>query len=59
MWRRYSNAHQFVYCPKTTSVFHTPFDPQIQAARQTLLNEYYWVACEIAELALLEAEEKT
>ncbi|MCH2091319.1 MAG: glycosyltransferase [Pseudoxanthomonas sp.] len=59
LWRRYSNAHQFVYCPKTTSVFHTPFDPQIQAARQTLLNEYYWVACEIAELALLEAEEKT
>jgi GT2 family glycosyltransferase len=58
LWRRYSNAHEFVYCPKTTSVFHTPFDPQIQAARQMLLNEYYWVACEIADQVLLEAEAK-
>ncbi len=58
LWRRYSNAHEFVYCPKTTSVFHTPFDPQIQAARQTVLNDYYWIACEIAEQALAETEEK-
>lgn len=56
LWRRYSNAHEFVYCPKTTSVFHTPFDARIQAARQTLLDEYYWVACEIADQALVEAK---
>lgn len=48
LWRRYSNAHEFVYSPKTTSMYHVPFDPGKQATRQAKLNEYYPIADAVA-----------
>jgi GT2 family glycosyltransferase len=44
LWRRYSNAHEFLYCPKTTSLYHVPFDSGKQATRQAKLDEYYPIA---------------
>lgn len=57
LWRRYSNAHEFVYCPKTTSMYHVPFDPGTQAARQAKLNEYYPIADAVANEFLAQQDE--
>lgn len=48
LWRRYSNAHEFLHCPKTTSVYHVPFDPAMRLARQAKLDEYYPIADRVA-----------
>ena len=49
LWRRYSWLHDFRYCPKTTSLYHVPFDATVRAARQVKLDEYIHIAHEIAE----------
>lgn len=58
LWRRYSNAHDFLYCPKTTSLYHVPFDPVKQAARQAKLNEYYPIADAVAGEVLVKLGEQ-
>ena len=57
LWRRYSNAHEFLYCPKTTSLYHVPFDPGKQAARQAKLDEYYPIADRVASEFLAQQNE--
>lgn len=57
LWRRYSNAHVFVYSPKTTSMYHVPFNPTIQAERQAKLNEYYSIADAVASEFLAQQGE--
>jgi GT2 family glycosyltransferase len=44
LWVRYSWRHDFLLCPKTTSMYHVPGDPAHQAVRQAKLDEYYEVA---------------
>lgn len=57
LWRRYSNAHVFVYSPKTTSMYHVPFSPSVQAVRQAKLNEYYSIADAVANEFLAQQGE--
>lgn len=51
LWRRYSVGNRFVYCPKTTSVYHIPYDVQAQQERQNKLDQYLPIAAEIADQA--------
>jgi GT2 family glycosyltransferase len=51
LWRRFSSNVEFKYCPKTTSLYHIPFDSEVEAARQALLDHYYPVAKAIGDEA--------
>jgi GT2 family glycosyltransferase len=51
LWRRYSRSGKFKFCPKTTSIYHIPYDLQKQAARQAVLDSYYPVAKTIGDEA--------
>ncbi|MCV2875070.1 glycosyltransferase [Rhodobacteraceae bacterium XHP0102] len=41
LWSRYSGACKFELIPKVTSGYHTPFDAEIRACRQRLLDGAY------------------
>jgi LmbE family N-acetylglucosaminyl deacetylase/glycosyltransferase involved in cell wall biosynthesis len=41
LWVRYAQGNQFVYVPKTTSMYRTPKDPAEKAKRQALLDAAY------------------
>ncbi len=51
LWRRYSSNAGFKFCPKTTSLYHVPFDPEQVAARQALMDRYYPIAKAIGDQA--------
>jgi len=41
LWRRYVSQTDFLFIPKTTSEFRTPFDPEERIKRQKILDENY------------------
>jgi len=46
LWMRYSSESVFVYVPKTTSLYRTPFEIVERARRNQLLHESYGAAVE-------------
>lgn len=48
LWLRYGYGNQFVYVPKTTSLFRSPSDYEARSARHTLLHNAYYNAKERA-----------
>ena len=52
LWRRYSSSGKFKFFPKTTSLYHIPFDIEKQASRQAVLDLYYPVAKAFGDEAL-------
>ncbi|PHS41734.1 MAG: hypothetical protein COB07_01440 [Sulfurovum sp.] len=44
LWTRYSLKNDFVYIPKTTSLYRVPYHHQISAERQKELDSYYSIA---------------
>ncbi|MCB1043511.1 MAG: glycosyltransferase family 2 protein [Acidobacteria bacterium] len=41
LWIKYSLDADFVYVPKTTSIYRTPADPDVASERQEHLDRYY------------------
>jgi len=46
LWTRYSLKNDFIYIPKTTSLYRVPYHYQISAERQKELDRYYKIAVE-------------
>lgn len=44
LWSRYSWRHDFLMCPKTTSLYHVPADLSREGSRQSELDRYYAIA---------------
>lgn len=51
LWRRYASGAGFRYCPKVTSIYHVPYDPEKVASRQSTLDGYYAKAKAIGDAA--------
>lgn len=49
LWLRYGYKNNFIYVPKTTSLFRTPSDPNIREGRHSQLHQAYLVAKERAK----------
>ena len=41
LWHRYASAGNFIFVPKVTSIYRTPFDPDLRRERQTALDHAY------------------
>lgn len=52
LWQRYAHGNQFIYVPKTTSMYRTPMDPADRAKRQMLLDDAYFDVKERTETAI-------
>lgn len=59
LWLRFGFARQFVYVPKTTSMFRTPVDMDARRERHLKLHEAYIEAKQRAQSALSVLESST
>jgi GT2 family glycosyltransferase len=59
LWQKYTHRTQFVYVPKTTSFYRTPFYPAAQISRMKALNSTYNIVRNRMDVWRASWDEKT